>query len=101
MPRRGCRSRASVRPRTRLLAAVASGAVRPRRDPTHRRWDPKTAAMAKSPLMRAQLLTIAVAACAPRADPTSVRSEVQAYTQLVAKDVTRDGPTAWKHHLAD
>jgi hypothetical protein len=51
--------------------------------------------------MRAQILTIAVAACAPRGDTASVRSEVQAYTRLVADDVTRDGPAAWKRHLAE
>jgi hypothetical protein len=49
--------------------------------------------------MRAPLLAIVVTACAPHSDPASVRSEVQAYAQLVANDVTRSGPTAWKRHL--
>jgi len=44
------------------------------------------------------------ASCERPATPeqiAAVTKDVQAFTQTVAQDITRDGPTAWRKHFAD
>ena len=50
------------------------------------------------------VLSIACAGCnknSTGADTASVESGVRAFTQVVAHDVTQEGPAAWSKHFAD
>jgi len=51
------------------------------------------------------VLLLATVACGGRhvesGDPAAVEHAVRAYAQAVARDITQNGPAAWRRHFAD